>query len=129
MPRVLLAAALAGVLAAGVALPAVAAPPEDPKTTTDLRCVVVAYALTQNPDPELQKLGSVSLFYFWGRLEGRGAADNMAARLTEEAGKMNGDDIKTQAKTCGAIFDASTESLRALNNAVQDQTGAAPPTR
>ena len=129
MPRVLLAAALAGVLAAGVALPAVAAPPEDPKTTTDLRCVVVAYALTQNPDPELQKLGSVSLFYFWGRLEGRGAADNMAARLTEEAAKMTGDDIKAQAKTCGAIFDASTESWRALNNAVQDQSGAAPPTR
>jgi hypothetical protein len=128
MSRVLLAVALSGVLA-GLALPAWAATPEDPKTTTDLRCVVVAYALTQNPDPDLQKLGAVSLFYFWGRLEGRGAADNMAARLTEESGKMTGDDIKTQAKTCGAIFDAGTESLRSLNNTVQDQTGAAPPTK
>ena len=127
MPRVFLAAALAGFLAVGSTLPAMAAAPEDPKTTTDLRCVVVAYALTQNPDPDLQKLGAVSLFYFWGRLEGRGAADNMAARLTEEAGKMTGDDIKAQAKTCGAIFTAGTESLRALNTTVQDQPGGAPP--
>ncbi|HTX49461.1 MAG TPA: hypothetical protein VME40_08730, partial [Caulobacteraceae bacterium] len=85
---------LAAALAAGLAAPSWAATPEDPKTTTDLRCVVVAYALTQNPDPDLQKLGAVSLFYFWGRLDGRGAPDDMAARLTEEAGKMTPDDIK-----------------------------------
>jgi hypothetical protein len=126
MPRVLLAAALVGTLAAGLAHPAMAATPEDPKTTTDLRCVVVAYALTQNADPDLQKLGTVSLFFFWGRLDGRGATGDMAARLTEEAGKMTPDDIKDQAKTCDGIFTAATESLRALNNTVQDQPGAAP---
>ena len=123
MPRVLLVAAIA----AGLAFPARAAPPEDPKTTADLRCVVVAYALTRNADPDLQKLGAVSLFYFWGRLEGRGDVANLAARLTGEAGKMTADDIQAQAKTCGAIFAATTQSLQSLNNTVQDQTpGAAP---
>jgi len=113
-------------LAAGLALPALAWA-EDPKTTADIRCVVVAYALTQNSDPDLQKLGTVSLFYFWGRLEGREATANIGHRLTEEASRMTPDDIKTQAKTCGDLFTAGSQNLQTLNNSVQDQAGSTPP--
>ncbi len=103
-------------------------PGEDPKTTEDVRCVIVAYTLTQSSDPDLQKLGAVSLFYFWGRLEGRGATANMSNRLTQEAARMSADDVKAQANICGGLISAGTESLRALNNTVQDHAGTASPT-
>ena len=102
-------------------------PGEDPKTTADIRCVIVAYTLTHSTDPDLQKLGAVSLFYFWGRLEGRGATANMAERVTQETSRMSVDDVKAQANICGGLFTAGTESLRALNNTVQDHAGPATP--
>jgi hypothetical protein len=118
--------ALAAALAASL-FAATGAHAEDPKTTTDIRCVVVAYALTHNEDPDLQKLGAVSLFYFWGRLDGRGATADLGLRLTDEATKMTSDDLKAQAQICAGIFAAGTETLKSFSQAVQSSApGAAP---
>ena len=110
------------------ALPA-AAQAEDPKTTLDIRCVIVGGALAQSDDPDLQSLGRASLFYFVGRLEGRGDTDNLDARIVDAAGKMTGDDLKSQSQTCGAMFTAATQTLQDLSKAFQQHFGekAAPP--
>ncbi len=119
------AVALAGAFAAALAAggPAQA---DDP-TTTDIRCVVVSDSLSRSADPDVQKLGAVSLFYFWGRLEGRGATANIAHRLTDEAARMTGDDLKAQAKICAAIFTAGTQSLQSLGGSGQDRPQGAGP--
>ncbi len=117
----LIAATLAATLAAE------GARAEDPKTTTDIRCVIVAGSLAQSTDPDLQKIGTVSLIYFWGRLEGRDATGNIDARIVEEASKMTADDIKTQAQTCGAMVTAAGQALQDLGAAVQQRIGGAAP--
>jgi hypothetical protein len=120
-PALLIAAALA------CALPALARA-EDPKTTTDIRCVVVGGALAQSTDANLQNLGRASLFYFLGRLEGRGDTANLGPRVVDVAGKMTADDIKTQSQTCGAVFSAAAQSLQEISNDFQQRTGAPAPT-
>jgi hypothetical protein len=121
-----LAPSLAAAVALALLTPAVAAHAEDPKTTADIRCVIVGGALAQSEDTDLQSLGRASLFYFLGRLEGRGDTDNIDARIVDVAGKMTADDIKTQSQTCGAMFTAATQSLQQLSDAFKQRYGAPP---
>lgn len=114
------------------AAPADAAPSGDP-TLTDMRCIVVAGALLQADDEQMRSVGRASLFYYLGRLEGRGDTANMDARIVDQAAKMTEDDIKTQSKSCGAMFTAAAQSLQELNNAFEQHfappggaAGAAP---
>ena len=121
---------LAAAFGVGALAPA-AAHAEDPKTTLDIRCVIVGGALSQSSDPDLQSLGRASLFYFMGRIEGRGDTDNLDARIVDAAAKMTADDIKTESKTCGAMFTAATQNLQDLVNAFQQHFGekTAPPSK
>jgi hypothetical protein len=105
------------------AAPADAAPSGDP-TLADMRCIVVAGALLQADDEQMRSVGRASLFYYLGRLEGRGETANMDARIVDQAAKMTEDDIKTQSKSCGAMFTAAAQSLQELNNAFEQHFGA-----
>lgn len=121
------AAAAAGAPPAGVA------PSGDP-TVNDMRCIVVAGALLQSDDEQMKSVGRASLFYYLGRMQGRGDTANMNARIVDQAAKMTEDDIKSQSRTCGAMFTAAAQSLQDLSNAFQQHfappaggAGAAPP--
>jgi hypothetical protein len=116
----------AAILAA-LALAPAAARAEDPKTTQDIRCVVVGTALTQSDDATMQDLGRASLFYFLGRLEGRGET-GLTVRITDVAAKMAPDDIKTDSKICGGLFTAAAQSLQDLSASFKDRFGAQPAT-
>ena len=124
MRSALLTAAAALALAA--LPPLAAAQAQDAQTTSDIRCVIVAGTLAQNDDPQLKSLGTTSLLYFWGRLEGRGATANAAAQIIEEARKMTADDVKAQAQTCGNMVSAAGQSLQDIGDTLQKQNGANP---
>jgi hypothetical protein len=113
---------LGALAAATLALPP-AARAEDPKSTTDIRCIVVSGTLASSDDPELQSLGRANLFYFMGRLEGRGDTDNLPARIADAESKMTADDMKAQAGVCNGIFTAAMQSLQAVNDAIQQRAG------
>jgi hypothetical protein len=129
-PALLAAAALA--LVAAQPPPAAAAPAatvsaaNDPKSVSDIRCVIVAGTLAQSDDPQAKSLGTASLLYFWGRLEGRGDTANAAARITEQARGMTADSIKTQAKICGDQVTAAGQALQDIGDTLQKQSGANP---
>jgi len=116
-------------IAAALGWFAPAAVAADDPTTTDVRCIVVAGSLAQSTDPDLQKLGNVSLLYFWGRLQGRGATTGVDAKVAEAATKMTADDIKTQAQTCAAMVGAAGQALQDLGTAVQARIGGAAPAK
>jgi hypothetical protein len=116
-------------MAASTALIASGVAHADDPTTTDVRCIVVAGSLSQSQDPDLQKLGNVSLLYFWGRLQGRGATTGADAKVAEAASKMSADDIKTQAQTCAAMVGAAGQALQDLGTAVQARIGGAAPAK
>ena len=101
------------------------APSSDP-TINDMRCIVVAAALVSADDEQMKSLGRANLFYFLGRLDGRGDTANMDARIIEQASKMTEDDVKTQSKACGATFTGAAQSLQGLSNAFEQHFGAPP---
>ena len=129
-PALFLAAALAfGALPAAAAPtkpPATAAASGEATTTTDLRCLFVSGALAQSDDPELKNIGTLSLFYFWGRLEGRGAPSDMAQRLIDESKKLSADDVKAQAKVCADMSKAAGQKISDISDALAQTLG--PPT-
>jgi hypothetical protein len=120
-PALILAAALAL-----VALPAAAAPVAVDPTTTDLRCLFVSGALAQSDDPDLKNVGTLSLFYFWGRLENRLPAAQIAPRLIAEAKTMTPDDVKAQAQVCANMSKAASQSLSDISDALQKSLGPPP---
>ena len=120
---------LAAALALG-ALPAAApAAPADTVAATDVRCLLVSGALAQSDDPELKNIGTLSLFYFWGRLEGRGAPSDIVQRLIDESKKLSSDDVKAQAKVCADMSKSAGQKISEISDALQKTLGApaAPP--
>ena len=93
---------------------------------TDLRCMVVAAALVSSDDEQMSSLGRANLFYFLGRLQGRGATGDMNTRLVDIASKMNENDIKAEAKNCGAVFTGATQALQDMSTAFAQHFGKAP---
>jgi hypothetical protein len=122
-PALLAAAVLA---LSGVAAPLASAQPGVPASVTDIRCVIVAGTLAQSEDPQMKTLGTASILYFWGRMEGRGDTANVSARLLAEAQKMTPDDIKVQAKTCGDMVSAAGQALQQVGDSVQKGASPAP---
>jgi hypothetical protein len=96
----------------------------------DMRCIVVAGALLQSDDEQMKSLGRASLFYYLGRLQGRGDTANLDARVIAEADKMTESDLKTQSKTCGGAFTGAAQALQELSEAFEKHFappgGAAP---
>jgi hypothetical protein len=129
-PALLLAAAL--VLGA---LPAAAAPTRPPATvagsgeattTTDLRCLMVSAMLAQGDDPDLKDIGTLSLYYFWGRLEGRIAAADVAQRLIDQAKTMTPDELKAEARNCSDLSRKASQNLSDISDALQKSLGPPP---
>jgi hypothetical protein len=117
----LFAAALAlGALPLGAsAQPSIAAA----ATVTDVRCVIVSVTMAQSDDPQIKSIGYASLLYFWGRLEGRGATDNVAALIVAQAQKMSADDLKTQAQTCNSLVTGAGQSIQDMSVTLQRELG------
>jgi hypothetical protein len=101
--------------------PADSAPPPAAAdaSLTDLRCIVVAGALLQSDDDQVKSVGRASLFYYLGRLQGRGDVANLSARLVDLADKMTETDIGAQAKICAGMFTAATQSLEDISHAFE----------
>ena len=120
---------LAAALAFAVVPPAVSAAPEDATTTTDVRCLFVSGALDQSDDPELKNIGTLSLFYFWGRLEVRGAPSDIVQRLIDASKRMSADDVKAQAQTCANMSKTAGQKITDISDALAKTLGdsAAPP--
>jgi hypothetical protein len=120
---------VAAVLALTAVPAAASAAPDDATTNTDVRCLFVSGALAQSDDPQLKNIGTLSLFYFWGRLEGRGAPSDIVQRLIDASKRMTADDVKAQAQTCANLSKAAGQKISDISDALSKTLGdgAAPP--
>ena len=121
---------LAAALAFGALPGAAPAAPDNSVIETDVRCLLVSGALAQSDDPELKNIGTLSLFYFWGRLEGRGAPSDVVQRLIDDSKKLTPDDVKAQAKVCADMSKGAGQKISDISDALQKSLGApaaAPP--
>jgi hypothetical protein len=124
----ILAAALAAAApSAALADPAPPPAPAAPATAddTDVRCMVVSGALSQSEDPQVQSLGRAALFYFAGRLEGRGKGANLGAVVAQAYDEMSSADLQKQMQTCGGLLTAATQTLQDITAAFAQRHPAA----
>jgi hypothetical protein len=106
--------------------PATVAATGEAATTTDLRCLMVSAMLAQGDDPALKDIGTLSLYYFWGRLEGRVSPVDVASRLIDQAKTMTPDDLKTEARNCADLSRKASQNLSDISDALQKALGPPP---
>jgi hypothetical protein len=109
----LAAAALAASLAATGAQAA------DTDTTSDVRCMVVAAAMAQNTDPNVQNVGLMAGLYYLGKLDGRDPRLDLEARLKQELAQMKPAEMVAEAQRCGAQLTARGKAMTEIGARLQ----------
>jgi hypothetical protein len=117
-------ARLAAALVTGLTLVAAPALADESPTTRDIRCVIVGATMAGSNDPQVKQIGTLSVLYFWGRLQGRGENANISARVLEEESHMSEADFAAEAKTCEAMVTGAGQDLQDLSKEIQNRAGA-----
>lgn len=118
--------AIARWAAAGLLLAALGVGPahaDDARTTQDIRCVIVGATLVGSDDPQIKQLGTLSVLYFWGRLQGRDSMANIDARILQEEARMSAADVTREAKTCEALVVGAGQDIQDVSKTIQQHAG------
>lgn len=120
MRRLSLAAAISAfALGAGPALAQPAAAP-DP-LTSDLRCLAVSLALMGSAQDERgRNAASVGFYYFLGRVDGRAANTDLAARIEGEL-RFISTNMAAEGQRCGRIIQARGQALTEIGRRMREQ--------
>jgi hypothetical protein len=113
------------ILAAGLAQAASAAPAAGP-SDSDLKCMLVASAISQNPDPKARAIANPMVFYYLGRLDARTPGLALGPALQGEARKSQAAEMNVVAQKCVATVTARARALQALGGKPANPPPAAP---
>ena len=84
-------------------------------TDADVRCVVVALALTSSPaaqhDPSLKGIATTVALYYLGRLDGRTPDLDLESRILKEAKGLTAETMQAEGKACGERLTDRGKSL------------------
>jgi hypothetical protein len=112
MKRILTGAAIA---AAGVLL-ATTASAADTDTDADVRCIVVAMALTQSADDQARAFAQPALIYFQGRIDGRSPNFDLEPAIIKVVQTMDAGSYAAEAARCGAILMDKGQKLHEIGD-------------
>lgn len=87
-----------------------AEPRVDP-VTFDLRCLIVAAQLRENPDPEIARNGEMAGLFFFGRVDARVPEAQLEARLMREVEALQRLNAQTMLRDCGEFMSARGQLL------------------
>jgi hypothetical protein len=88
---------------------------------------VVGGALAGSDDPDVRSLGRATLFYFQGRVDGRGRAPDLTASVADAYAKMTAAEVQAQIPVCSALFTAANQSLEDISAALKNHAATGPP--
>jgi hypothetical protein len=77
-----------------------AAPPPDPATTADVRCVIVVGSALDTKDPQVKQLAFSTMLYFLGRIDGRAPGFDIKGAWDAEMKKITGKERKALIDSC-----------------------------
>jgi len=100
---------------------ATAARSADDENTADVRCVVIAFELSQSPDPQLKSLATTAGLYFVGRLSGRAPELDLEAAMLEQFKAMSVEDRQSEQQRCGAILEGQANRLVVMAHDMQSR--------
>jgi hypothetical protein len=107
---------LALILTASLALPAAARADEPKETSDDVRCLVVAFTLSQSQDTNAKQIGDAASAYYLGKLDGRTPGLDLEAELREAIPKVTSDTFMTQLQQCGAPLKTRFDEVKAIGD-------------
>lgn len=88
--------------------------------TTDIRCTLVGFMMSNSDDPAIKSSSLLVSFYFLGRIDSRQPPVDLEARIVEEVGKMSAEDLQAQALVCASMLTARGTSLTAMGQRLQN---------
>jgi hypothetical protein len=83
----------------------------------DIRCVVVAFRVSQLPAAEQKSGGLLMALYYLGRLDGRAPDRDIEQEIIEQVAIMTNEDFRTEAVRCG---NSLTEKGKKLTQMGED---------
>ena len=105
------------ILAASLALPAALARADEPKETADdVRCLVVAFTLSQSQDANAKQIGGAASAYYLGKLDGRTPGLDLEAQLREAIPKVTPDIFMAQLQECGAPLKTRFDEVKTIGD-------------
>jgi hypothetical protein len=117
--------AIAACLSASVA--AAATPPPAAGGDPDLKCLLVASALSQNPDPKARTISGLMVFYYMGHLDARKPGINLRAALEAQAHAVTPPQLQAEAKRCVTTVSARGQLLQSMSKPPAQPPGATAP--
>jgi hypothetical protein len=83
----------------------------------DVRCLAVAFRISQLPAAEQKSGGVLMAIYYLGRLDGRAPDRDIEELIIDQITKMTNDDYRTEAVRCG---NSLTEKGRKITQLGED---------
>jgi hypothetical protein len=105
-----LALAFALLTASGSGL---AAPTDD---EADMRCFIVSAEMADSKDKEEETAGSIMLFYYLGKLDGRNPSADLKALLTKEAERMTEAEKQQILASCSSKVEQRGKDLASIGD-------------
>jgi hypothetical protein len=92
-----------------------AAPPPDPETVKDVRCLVALIVLGNSQDPKIRESALIGAQYFLGRIDGRSPGLDLEAAMANEASMIRAQQ-KSFLESCGAILTRRGGEVEEIGN-------------
>jgi hypothetical protein len=110
--------ALPFTIVAALSAPAVAAKPPPAKAggDPDLKCMLVASRLSQNPDPKARTISGLMVFYYFGRLDVRKPGIDLRKALEAQALTVTPAELQAEARRCVTTVSARGQVLQTMSN-------------
>jgi hypothetical protein len=112
---------------AACALLATTARAADTDTDADVRCVVVAMALTQSADDQARAFAQPALIYFQGRIDGRSPNFDLEPAIIKAVQTMSAASYTTEAARCGAILMDKGQKLHVIGDDLKQKAKSITP--
>jgi hypothetical protein len=94
------------------------------ETSDNIRCMMVALTAASSQDATVKTAGTISTFYWMGRLDGQAPDLDLEKRLLAEIAAMKPADYQAEAARCGAVLQARGKFLSDMGRDMQQKAAA-----
>ena len=96
-------------------------------TNADVRCIVVALALSQSQDDQVRSVAPAALMYFRGRIEGRSPNFDLEPAIIAAVQTMSPSSFAAESARCGGQLEIEGRTLKAIGEDLKAKADATKP--
>jgi hypothetical protein len=96
----------------------------DDENAADVRCVVIAFGLTQSPDPQVKAFAAGASLYFVGRVRGRAPNLDLEAAIVKQVSAMTPQLMRGETQRCSGVLQEEGGKLRTIGEDMRQRAAA-----